>query len=185
MTQPEKQPETLLNASAMADGIEALAKQIIAAGPWINPAFVGIRTRGVVLAERLRKRIDPEMPLGILDITLYRDDLAQQAAPLIRNTQIDFDLEGRSIFLVDDVLFTGRTIRAAMTALADLGRAHSIRLVSLVDRGHRELPIQADFCYRKIDTTYQDRVHVHFTETDDRDETILIRALDLTLPKKG
>jgi len=140
-------------------------------------AFIGIRARGVPLAERLaahlREIAGAEIPTGVLDITLYRDDLMRTPVgpqPVVRRTEIPFSIDGRHILLVDDVLFTGRTIRAALDALIDFGRPSAIQLVVLVDRGHRELPIRADYVGRNIPTSLQQTVHVRLKELDGRDE---------------
>jgi len=144
-----------------------------------NLALVGIRSRGVDIAQRLRRILhDIEggeaVPFGVVDITLYRDDLDRgEQMPLVQATHIDFALEGRHILLVDDVLFTGRTIRAAMDALIDFGRPRSIQLAVLVDRGHRELPIRADFVGKNIPTRLDQQVSVHLAEADGIDEVLL------------
>ena len=143
-------------------------------------ALVGIRTRGVPLAKRLAKAIHEinghEIPTGALDITLYRDDLMRTAVgaqPVIRKTEIPFSIDGRTIVLVDDVLYTGRTTRAALDALTDFGRPKSIQLVVLVDRGHRELPIKADYVGKNVPTSRQESVQVHLRELDGVDEVLL------------
>jgi pyrimidine operon attenuation protein/uracil phosphoribosyltransferase len=134
-------------------------------------ALIGIRTRGAVLAQRLVEIIrglEQHPPkLGILDITLYRDDLAlKQNNPIVHATEIDFDITDQALVLVDDVLFTGRTIRAALNALHDLGRPKAIQLAVLIDRGHRELPIRADYVGKNIPTRLQERVQVRLNEVD-------------------
>lgn len=140
-------------------------------------ALVGIRTRGVPLARRLARIIQDinrhEVPTGTLDITLYRDDLMRHAVgaqPVIRSTEIPFSIDDRRILLVDDVLYTGRTIRAALDALIEFGRPRSIQLVVLVDRGHRELPIKADYVGKNLPTSPSQSVQVHLQEIDGRDE---------------
>jgi len=140
-------------------------------------ALVGIRARGVPLAARLAAHLKQiagvDVPIGALDITLYRDDLMRHPVgpqPVIRLTEIPFSIDGRSILLVDDVLFTGRTIRGALDALIDFGRPSAIQLVVLVDRGHRELPIRADYVGRNIPTSRQQTVQVRLLEIDGRDE---------------
>jgi pyrimidine operon attenuation protein/uracil phosphoribosyltransferase len=140
-------------------------------------ALVGIRTRGVPIARRLAQAIKEinghEVPTGALDITLYRDDLMRHAVgpqPVVRRTEIPFSIDGKRILLVDDVLYTGRTIRAALDALIDFGRPQSIQLVVLVDRGHRELPIKADYVGKNLPTAASESVQVHLTEIDGRDE---------------
>jgi pyrimidine operon attenuation protein/uracil phosphoribosyltransferase len=143
-----------------------------------NLALVGIRRRGVELAARLQdilQKKSGEIPLGILDITLYRDDLSAVAKqPVVRETQIQFDLDGKDILLVDDVLFTGRTIRAALSELVDFGRPRSIKLLALVDRGRRELPIQPDFTGKLIQTKSEQSIEVHLKELDGEDKILLI-----------
>lgn len=140
-------------------------------------AFVGIRARGVPIATRLASHLKAiagaDVPTGALDITLYRDDLMRHAVgpqPVIRRTEIPFSLDGQLILLADDVLYTGRTIRAALDALIDFGRPKEIQLVVLVDRGHRELPIRADYVGRNIPTSRQQSVQVRLVEIDGRDE---------------
>jgi len=140
-------------------------------------AFIGIRARGVPIAERLAAQIlalsGVAVPSGALDITLYRDDLMRHAVapqPVIRRTDIPFSLDDKLILLVDDVLYTGRTIRAALDALIDYGRPRAIQLIALVDRGHRELPIRADYVGRNIPTSRQQSVQVRLVEIDGRDE---------------
>jgi pyrimidine operon attenuation protein/uracil phosphoribosyltransferase len=140
-------------------------------------ALIGIRARGVPLAERLAKELEPitgvRVPVGALDITLYRDDFRRPAAgpqPVIRSTDVPFSIDDKVILLVDDVLYTGRTIRAAFDALIDFGRPRAIQLVALIDRGHRELPIRADYVGRNIPTSRRESVQVRLSEIDGRDE---------------
>ena len=140
-------------------------------------AIVGVRTRGVPIAERISKTVqgivDREIPCGALDITLYRDDLMRQTVgpqPLLRETQIPFSIDERRILLVDDVLYTGRTVRAALDALIDFGRPLSIQLIVLVDRGHRELPVKADYVGKNLPTSLRQSVQVFLREVDGRDE---------------
>ena len=144
-----------------------------------NLCLVGIRTRGAVLAERIQKCIKQiesvQVPLGILDITLYRDDLTLiDTKPVLRETLIDFDITGKNVVLVDDVLYTGRTIRAALDALTDFGRPASIQLAVLIDRGHRELPIRADYAGKNIPTSLDQDVQVVLKETDEKDDEIVV-----------
>ena len=141
-------------------------------------ALVGIRTRGAILAQRLAQdilAIDRHVvPVGILDITLYRDDLSLIAPnPIVHATEIPFDVTDLHLVLVDDVLFTGRTIRAALNALSDLGRPRTIQLAVLIDRGHRELPVRADYVGRNIPTHLREHVEVRLRELDDHDEVVL------------
>jgi pyrimidine operon attenuation protein/uracil phosphoribosyltransferase len=140
--------------------------------------LVGIRTGGVFLAERLRRKITSiegkEIPSGILDITLYRDDLAtSHMKPQLGKTDISFSLDARKVVLVDDVLFTGRTIRAAMDALIDFGRPKLIQLAVLIDRGHRELPIRADFVGKNLPSSLWQAVSVNLTEKSGKDEVVI------------
>ena len=142
---------------------------------------MGIRARGDLLAARLHEAIrrneNVDLPLGSLDITLYRDDLTRVGnAPVVRESVIPFSVDDRVVVLVDDVLFTGRTIRAAMDALVDYGRPRAIRLAVLIDRGHRELPIRADFVGKNVPTAPSDDVRVQLVETGGRDEVELVPA---------
>jgi pyrimidine operon attenuation protein/uracil phosphoribosyltransferase len=141
--------------------------------------LIGIRNRGAYLAKRLGSCIEQiehaKVPVGILDITLYRDDLTLVAAnPVVHKTEIDFDITAKNIVLVDDVLYTGRTVRAALDALIDLGRPKSIQLAVLVDRGHRELPIRADFVGKNIPTSKDETVEVRLEEADGVDEVVIV-----------
>ena len=143
-------------------------------------ALVGIRTRGVHIARRLARSLKDitgdDVPTGALDITLYRDDLMRHAVgpqPLVRRTEIAFSIDDRTILLVDDVLYTGRTTRAALDALIDFGRPKAIQLVVLVDRGHRELPIRADYVGKNLPTSREESVQVRLQESDGLDEVVL------------
>ncbi len=145
-------------------------------------AIIGIRTRGALLAKRFQEKIkeieNQNVPVGILDITLYRDDLSEIGAqPQVRGTEIDFDIHTKKVILVDDVLFTGRTIRCALDALIDYGRPNCIQLATLIDRGHRELPIRADYVGKNIPTSLDEEVVVRLKEVDGKDEVILRRKL--------
>jgi pyrimidine operon attenuation protein / uracil phosphoribosyltransferase len=140
--------------------------------------LVGIRTRGVHLAERLQKQIQAienvTLPLGLLDITLYRDDLREIGPrPEVRQTEIPFNITGQKVILVDDVLYTGRTVRAALDALTDYGRPLLIQLAVLIDRGHRELPIKADYVGKNIPTSQEEEVILHLREKDNTDDVIV------------
>jgi pyrimidine operon attenuation protein/uracil phosphoribosyltransferase len=143
-------------------------------------ALVGVRRRGVPIARRLARTLrditGDEVPTGALDITLYRDDLMRNPVgpqPVVRRTEIPFSIDNRKILLVDDVLYTGRTTRAALDALIDFGRPKAIQLIVLVDRGHRELPIKADYVGKNLPTSPEQSVHVRLLETDDADEVVL------------
>lgn len=142
-------------------------------------AIVGIRTRGVTLAQRLRNLLSAhykqEIPLGILDITLYRDDLSQLASqPLVEPTELPFDVSGKKIILVDDVIFTARTVRAALDQLIDFGRPQLVRLLVIIDRGWREYPIAPDFVGKKIETALNQTVQVRLKEIDGEDAVLII-----------
>lgn len=164
-----------LNRSLMRIAHEILEKNKGTAGL----CLVGIRKRGVFLAQRLAaciKNIEgKDLAVGILDITLYRDDLTLiSAQPVVHKTEIDFNIDGKIVVLVDDVLYSGRTVRAALDALIDLGRPKSIQLAVLVDRGHRELPIRADYAGKNIPTAQSETVEVRLEESDGRDEVVII-----------
>ncbi|HEX2128774.1 MAG TPA: bifunctional pyr operon transcriptional regulator/uracil phosphoribosyltransferase PyrR [Solirubrobacterales bacterium] len=148
-------------------------------------ALVGIHTRGAVLARRLHALVGEltgvEVPLGDLDISFYRDDLAGRepgAQPVVHASHLDFDLSGRTVVLCDDVLFTGRTVRAAIDSLFDYGRPDRVQLAVLVDRGHRELPIRPDYVGKNLPTARDERVYVRLEETDELDEVAIARATD-------
>jgi pyrimidine operon attenuation protein/uracil phosphoribosyltransferase len=141
-------------------------------------AIVGIHRRGAVLAERLHalvgELIEPAVPLGFVDIAFYRDDFAlRAAAPVVRSTQLDFPLDGRTIVIVDDVLYTGRTVRSAIEAVFDYGRPARVQLAVLVDRGHRELPIRPDYVGKNIPTAQEQRVNVRVQEVDGYEEVAI------------
>ncbi|MDD5427877.1 MAG: bifunctional pyr operon transcriptional regulator/uracil phosphoribosyltransferase PyrR [Candidatus Omnitrophica bacterium] len=141
-------------------------------------AVIGIKNRGAYIGRRLASKIEnitgSKVPFGALDITLYRDDLTEVSAqPVVHATEIDFDIETKKIILVDDVLYTGRTIRCALDALIDLGRPAQIQLAVLVDRGHRELPIRADYVGKNVPTSLKEVVEVKLAETEGKDEVVL------------
>lgn len=169
-------PESILDGTQLEQTIERLAQEVLqrVADPDAL-AVIGIRRRGVPLAKMLTAALrsargagEDWPPLGVLDITLYRDDLSLIAdQPVVRQTEIDFDLEGKHVVLVDDVLYTGRTVRSAIDALFALGRPARVELLVLVDRGHRELPIEAGYVGERIETRRGDRVHVLLPEFDD------------------
>lgn len=170
--------ENLLDADGLRDKIEELSDALAKMAEPETAALVGIRTRGAILAERLQKdlakRHGLDLPVGAVDITLYRDDLSQLAEhPLLKKTEIEFDIEGRQVLLIDDVLYTGRTIRCAIDAIIEFGRPKSIKLAVLVDRGHRELPIQPDIAALRVETRRDQVVKVCLQERDDREAVIL------------
>ncbi len=169
----------LLDADAMRRAIVRISHEIIERNKGVEDiVLVGIRTRGVPMAERLAAAIEKieevKVPVGMLDITLYRDDLSTLAYnPIVHGTEIDFDLTGKTVILVDDVLFTGRTIRAALDAIIDMGRPKAIQLAVLIDRGHRELPIRADFAGKNVPTSKKEVVNVQLAEHDGVDEVAI------------
>ncbi|NLK00550.1 MAG: bifunctional pyr operon transcriptional regulator/uracil phosphoribosyltransferase PyrR [Clostridia bacterium] len=177
MTPIEK--KCIMGAEKIRRSLARIAHEIVEANRGVdNLALIGIRRRGVPLAERLVKIIqeieNKEIPMGALDITLYRDDLtllAQQ--PILRRTEVPFPVDNMNLVLVDDVLYTGRTIRAALDALVDLGRPRKIQLVVLVDRGHRELPIKADFVGDVVPTSKRENIEVELMEVDGMDRVII------------
>jgi pyrimidine operon attenuation protein/uracil phosphoribosyltransferase len=176
--QGNHQEKLILDAEGVRRALTRIAHEILERNRGIEElALVGIRSRGVPLARRLAEIIrginQHDVPTGVLDITLYRDDLMRHAVgaqPVIKRTEIPFSIDDRRILLVDDVLFTGRTIRAALDALIEFGRPRSIQLVVLVDRGHRELPIKADYVGKNLPTSLSQSVQVRLTEIDGRDE---------------
>jgi pyrimidine operon attenuation protein/uracil phosphoribosyltransferase len=167
-----------MDADRVSRSLARIAHEILERNRTLEElALIGIRSRGVPLARRLSATIREisghEVPTGALDITLYRDDLMRHAIgaqPLVRSTEIPFTIDDKRILLVDDVLYTGRTIRAALDALIEFGRPKSIQLVVLVDRGHRELPIKADYVGKNLPTAPSESVQVHLTELDGKDE---------------
>ena len=168
----------VMDADRMGRTLTRIAHEVLERNRGIEElALVGIRTRGVPLARRIAQSIHDihghDVPTGALDITLYRDDLMRTPVgpqPLVRKTEIPFSIDDKRILLVDDVLYTGRTIRAALDALIDFGRPRLIQLIVLVDRGHRELPIKADYVGKNLPTSAAQSVQVHLLEIDGRDE---------------
>ena len=168
-----------MDADEVRRTLDALADQIIAANTGKQIVLLGIQRRGVPMAQRMAGHIsaktgrNPE--LGILDINLYRDDLTKVAVqPVVRRTEIPPDIDDKDVILVDDVLYTGRTIGAALRALIDFGRMHTIQLAVFIDRGHRELPIEANFIGKKIATKSNEVVEVRFTEIDGEDAILVM-----------
>jgi pyrimidine operon attenuation protein / uracil phosphoribosyltransferase len=176
----------ILDAEAIARTLTRIAHEIVERNPELaRVALVGIHTRGVPLAQRLRRRIaevaGPELAIGQLDISFHRDDVhvragepPQHAQPLVRSTTLDFPLEGMTCVLVDDVLYTGRTIRAAIDALFDYGRPARVQLAVLADRGHRELPIRPDYVGKNLPTARDERIQVELVEVDEIDRVLLV-----------
>ena len=171
----------VMDAERISRALTCIAHEILEHNRGLaNLALVGVRSRGVPIAQRIAADIkqitNEDVEVGALDITLYRDDLMGASVgitPMVRKTEIPFSIDGRTIVLVDDVLYTGRTTRAALDALTDFGRPKSIQLVVLVDRGHRELPIKADYVGKNVPTSRQESVQVHLRELDGVDEVLL------------
>ncbi len=171
----------LMDADRMARTLTRIAHEIVERNRGVSDlALVGIRTRGVPLAARiganLRDIAGEDVPVGALDITLYRDDLMRHPVgpqPVVRRTEIPFSIDERKILLVDDVLYTGRTVRSALDALIDFGRPRAIQLVVLVDRGHRELPIKADYVGKNVPTSAAESIRVRLQETDGQDLVLI------------
>ena len=176
---------TILSSDEIRRALTRIAHEIIERNRGAEQlALIGVHTRGIPLAERLAEKLSElegvEVPRGMLDITLYRDDLSEVARqPIIRETAVPFDLAHRRVILVDDVLYTGRTVRAALDALIDLGRPEGIQLAVLVDRGHRELPIRADYVGKNLPTARHEVVKVKLQETDGHDIVELWELEDL------
>jgi pyrimidine operon attenuation protein/uracil phosphoribosyltransferase len=186
--EPVRSPvKPLLDAEAIAKALSRIAHELIERnGALDRVALVGIQTRGVPLASRLRRlvaeRSGVELPVGALDITFHRDDVHVRDGgrppgrqPVVRATSIPFSLEGMTVVLVDDVLYTGRTIRAAIDALMDFGRPAQVQLAVLVDRGHRELPIRPDYVGKNLPTAREERIQVELVEVDEVDNVLLVR----------
>lgn len=172
----------VLDALSIDRALTRIAHEILERNKGLGRVgLVGVQTRGVPLARRLAAKLGgiegAAPPVGVLDINLYRDDLSRIADhPVLRTTSIPFDLDDALVILVDDVLFTGRTVRAALDALVDLGRPRAIQLAVLVDRGHRELPVRADFVGKNLPTARRERVDVRLTETDGEDEVLIVKV---------
>jgi pyrimidine operon attenuation protein/uracil phosphoribosyltransferase len=178
-----------MDANEINAALEKLSGSLLQNHPqWKKLALIGIQRRGVFLAVRLKKFMEQKLaaqtpgqevkiPLGILDISFYRDDWTTSGfSPILRRTQLDFEVQGLDLVLVDDVLFTGRTVRSALDALADFGRPNRVELMTLIDRGHRELPIQADYTGKNIETARNEQVDVLLAELDGKDEVRLITS---------
>ena len=168
-----------MNADEIERSLTRIAHQILETNKGAhNLALVGIVTRGDLLAKRLADKIEAiegtKVPLGKLDISFYRDDFATHFAPEVHSTEINFDMDGKDVVLVDDVLFTGRTIRAALDALMDIGRPARVELAVLVDRGHRELPIRADYVGKNVPSAAQENVRLFLEEVDGKSEVEIL-----------
>ncbi|MDD3906053.1 MAG: bifunctional pyr operon transcriptional regulator/uracil phosphoribosyltransferase PyrR [Candidatus Omnitrophica bacterium] len=174
-----KEKSKILDKDAIDRVLERIAHEIVENDKSVGRiAIIGIKNRGAYLGGRLAAKVEKialtKIPVGALDITLYRDDLTEVSAqPVVHATEIDFDIAGKKIILVDDVLYTGRTIRCALDALIDFGRPGQIQLAVLIDRGHRELPIRADYVGKNVPTSLKETVAVRLSETDGKDEVVL------------
>jgi len=174
-----KEKSQILDKEGIKKTLVRIAHEILEKNRAIdNLAIIGITNRGAYLAKRIAcciKEIEgKDVPVGTLDITLYRDDLTQVSEqPVVRETKIDFDIDGKAIILVDDVLFTGRTIRCALDELIDFGRPKNIQLAVLIDRGHRELPIRPDYVGKNVPTSFREVVEVHLNEVDKREDVVI------------
>src|SRR5580698_4436956 len=175
----------LMSASEIDRTLVRLAHEVLEKTKDLDSlAFIGIRRRGVPLAQRLAAKIEAlenrKVPVGILDINLYRDDLSTvDIKPVVSSTEIPFDVEGKDIILMDDVLYTGRPIRAALDALFDHGRPARVQLLVLIDRGHRELPIEAKFIGRTVQTSDIEIIEVKFTEIDGIEKVLLVEKTEV------
>ncbi len=178
---PTSKSAVVMDADRITRTLTRIAHEIVERNKGVGDlALIGVRTRGVYIARRIGRTLKEitgdDVPTGALDITLYRDDLMRHAVgpqPVIRRTEIPFSIDNKKILLVDDVLYTGRTTRAALDALIDFGRPKGIQLIVLVDRGHRELPIKADYVGKNLPTNPEESVQVRLQETDGSDEVVL------------
>jgi pyrimidine operon attenuation protein/uracil phosphoribosyltransferase len=180
---PTREKAQLMSASEIERTMVRLAHEVLEKTEDLSKlAFIGIRRRGVPMAQRLAAKIESleghKIPVGILDIKLYRDDLSQVGdKPMVSETEIDFPVTGKDVILLDDVLYTGRTIRAALDALFELGRPARVQLLVLIDRGHRELPVEAQFVGRKVPTSSREIIEVKFTEVDQMEKVLLVEKV--------
>ena len=188
---PTREKAQLMSASEIDRTLVRLAHEILERTADLdNLVFIGIRRRGVPLAQRLAQKIENlehrKVPVGILDINLYRDDLSTVSTqPVVSATEIPFPVVGKDVILMDDVLYTGRTIRAALDALFDHGRPARVQLLVLIDRGHRELPIEAQFAGRKVQTTGIEIIEVKFNEIDGMEKVLLVEKVDEAAPMRA
>ncbi len=177
-----KEKSRIMDKNALHKTLTRMAHEILEKNKGTQDlCIVGIRTRGAYLAQRLASLIEEiagtRPPVGLLDITLYRDDLSSIAQqPVVHKTEIDFDIQDKKVILVDDVLYTGRTVRAALDELIDFGRPLFIQLAVLIDRGHRELPIRADYAGKNIPTSTKETVEVRLEESEGRDEVVVMET---------
>lgn len=182
----EKIKASVMDASKIKRVVYRMATEILERNRNLrNLVIVGIRTRGIYIGKRIAKLVKEmekvEIPVGVMDITLYRDDFSEiETQHMVQKTEIPFSVAKKDVLLVHDVLFTGRTIRAAMDSLFDIGRPKTIQLLVLIDRGHRELPIRADYVGKSLPTSRRELVQVHLKEIDNRDEVLITEPAELT-----
>lgn len=182
----EKIKASVMDASKIKRVVYRMATEILERNRNLrNLVIVGIRTRGIYIGKRIAKLVKEmekvEIPVGVMDITLYRDDFSEiETQHMVEKTEIPFSVAKKDVLLVHDVLFTGRTIRAAMDSLFDIGRPKTIQLLVLIDRGHRELPIRADYVGKSLPTSRRELVQVHLKEIDNRDEVLITEPAELT-----
>lgn len=181
----EKIKARVMDAAKIKRSLDRMTTEILERNRNLKSlVIIGIRTRGIYLGKRIAKLIkdleNVEIPVGVLDITLYRDDFAElETQHMVQKTEIDFPISKKDVLLVDDVLFTGRTIRAAMDSLFDLGRPQTVQLLVLIDRGHRELPIRPDYVGKVLPTSKRELVQVRLTEVDNVDEVLITEPAEL------
>ncbi len=176
-------PKIVINGKGVERVLARMAHEIVERNRGVsNLVLVGVRSRGVDIATRIAQNIrrieGADVPMGIIDITLYRDDLSRstESPPLVKGTDIDFPIDDRHVVLVDDVLYTGRTVRAALDALMDFGRPRTVQLAVLIDRGHRELPIRADYVGKNLPTAANESVKVEILGRDGRDQVAIVES---------
>jgi len=181
----EKTKATVMDATKIRRVLHRMVTEILERNRNLrNLVIIGIRTRGIYVGKRIARLIKEmeriEVPVGVMDITLYRDDFSEfETQHMVQKTEIPFPVAKKDVLLVDDVLFTGRTIRAAMDSLFDVGRPNTIQLLVLIDRGHRELPIRADYVGKSLPTSHRENVQVHLKEVDNRDEVLITEPVSL------
>jgi len=178
-----RQKAQLMSSSEIERTLVRLVHEIIEKNDGANDlVLIGVRRRGVFLAQRIGQMIEriekTQVPVGTLDITFYRDDLSPLAKPVVQKTDIGVQITGKKVVIVDDVLYTGRTTRAAMDALFRQGRPRQVQLCVLIDRGHRELPIDATFVGRRVQTTSQEMIELHLRDVDDSEKVLLVERQD-------
>jgi len=181
----EKIKASIMDATKIKRVIQRMVTEILERNRTLkNLVIIGIRTRGIYIGKRIAKLIKDmekvDVPLGVMDITLYRDDFSElETQHMVQKTEIPFPIAKKDVILVDDVLMTGRTIRAAMDSLFDLGRPKTIQLLVLIDRGHRELPVRPDYVGKSLPSSHREIVQVHLREIDNRDEVLITEPVEM------